>query len=68
MSASNNARRRDPQARHQTGATMQGAFLAALARRVAANPSGWITLPTGPARASEIRQVLAALDRAAEDR
>ncbi len=65
MSASNNARRRDPQARHQTGATMQRAFLGRFSA-----PGGYQSLRLDHAShgASEIRQVLAALDRAAEDR
>jgi hypothetical protein len=52
---------------HQTGShpsAMQAAFLHALAERVATNPSGQVTLPTGTANAGEVAKVLRALDRA----
>ncbi len=51
-------------------ATMQSAFLIALARRAATHPAGKIMLPTGPARARDVAKVLYALERArtAEDR
>ena len=40
------------------------AFLRALAKRVDANPTGKLTLPTGPAEAAEVRKLLAAIDLA----
>jgi hypothetical protein len=59
-SAQANLRRQAPDG----AAAMQGAFLSALSRRVATNPSGTITLPTGVAKVTEIGQVLVAIARA----
>ena len=43
---------------------MRAAFIEALAQRVARDPRGKITLPTGPAKAADVARVLTALDRA----
>jgi hypothetical protein len=47
---------------------MRVALLEALRRRVGRNSTGRITLPTGPAKVAEIARVLAALDRARQQR
>ncbi len=45
---------------------MQEKYLQALARRVAQDPRGEVVLPTGPADAAEVAQVLWGIDRARE--
>jgi hypothetical protein len=46
------------------GAAMRAEFLRALAQRVARNPEGRVTLPTGAADAGEVAKVMTAIDRA----
>jgi hypothetical protein len=54
------------QAIPETETALQAVFLRALRQRVAANPCGKVLLPVGPVAASELAQVLRALDRATE--
>ena len=50
--------------RSSDGGSLRDAFLGALTRRVARDPTGRVILPVGPVDVTELAQVLRAIDRA----